>query len=73
MHQERMGGTLEAQAREHAGGGTPAWMKIDADGVYESTETLLNSQRQSGTPSSKKTPGGERRQSSDLGCFGLAR
>ena len=46
-----------------------SWMKIDADGVYESTETLLNSHRQSGIPSSKKIPGVSGVNPVTWGCF----
>ena len=34
-----------------------SWMKTDAEGVFESTETVLNGQRKSGGISSKRTPG----------------
>ena len=34
-----------------------SWMKTDAEGVYESTETVLESRQLQGKPTSKRTPG----------------
>ena len=46
-----------------------SWMKTDVEGVYESTETLLNGQRKQGTISSKTTPGTSGVNAVTWGCF----